>query len=380
MRILLYSYFACLILGVLGVVPVMAGTVPIYFIDILAGVSLLWVMIKLLMRQLALPPGQILTSFCIFTAVAALSLLLTPISVSSDERFISSLYLLRLIAYFCIFLLVHDSKDTIVLCRLRIVGVILAALGWIQYFFYPNLRNLEYLGWDPHLQRIFSTYLDPNYFGLILVLSIILWWFTLKNVPVVRALGIAFLFLTLLFTHSRSSYLTLGVVMSGYLLLSRRWMIVAIMLLSFIVAIVLLPQPAGEGGSLLRVFTLEARLENWRMGMEMVRDYPLLGVGFDTLRYAKASYLPETIDVSSSNSGAGLDNSFLFVAATTGLVGLTAFLLFVYRVFRYTDSLGKIVLVAILTHSLFQNSFFFPWIMAWMWMVLGAHRDAPLRK
>lgn len=381
MRILLYAFFACLIIGVLGVVPIESGNVPIYFIDILAGISLVYVIASRAWRSRSVskfPTGLLrrqsllAMTWMLFTTIAAFSLLFTPISLSSNERFISSLYLLRWIAYFSIFLLVNDQKDTRNIYRLRIVGIILAGLGWIQYFLYPNLRNLEYLGWDPHLERIFATYLDPNYFGLLMVLSIILWWITLGKVTAFRTVGVAVLFVTLLFTYSRSSYLALIGAIVGYELYTRRWMAVGIMLVPFVMAILLIPQPRGEGGKLLRLFTFEARLENWRMGMQIVRNYPLLGVGFNTLRYAKEPYLPQNSTVPANNSAAGLDNSFLFVAGATGLVGLIAFIIFLYSLFRYTDVLGKIVLIAVLIHSLFQNSFFFPWVMAWMWIVLGA--------
>lgn len=371
MIVLLYSFCIVLVAGVLGVVPIDSGNVPIYFIDILAGISLLAVFVRGRIQQTT-TTKRILLPFLLFTSIAFFSLLLSSIPLFSGEWFVSALYLLRWVAYFSIFLLVRDQNEVPVLCRLRIVGIILAMLGWMQYILYPNLRNLEYLGWDPHLQRIFSTYLDPNFFGLMMVLSIVLWWITLEKKRAIRMAGVAVLFVTLLFTYSRSSYLSLIGAVLTYSFYSRRWVLSGMLILAFVIAVFTIPKPSGEGGKILRLFTAEARLENWQTGMEIFRDHPVFGVGFNTLRYAKMEYLPEQKEIESSNSGAGLDNSFLFVAATTGAVGLAAFLFFIFSIFRQVDTLGKIVLVAVLVHSVFQNSFFFPWVLAWMWLVLGA--------
>lgn len=369
MHVLIYSFFICLVIGVVGVFPVRFGTVPVYFIDILAAVSLIYVSAERRFWGGFHPMDiGIAKTWMIFTAIAAVSLFLTPVSLSMGERFISSLYLLRWIAYTSLFFLARKAGSMTVLSGLRIASLVLALLGWIQYALYPDLRNLEYLGWDPHWQRIFATYLDPNYFGLLLVLSIIVWGVSWRGSLIG---GVLFLFITLLFTYSRSSYLALAIAMTAYSFFTRRWLVLVALIALFVIVAFFIPQPTGEGGRLFRVFTLEARMENWRTGIEIVKDHPLLGVGFNTLRYAKKNYASVTPDASMSNSGAGLDNSFLFVAATTGILGLASFFLFIYALFRQADLLGKTTLIAVLIHSLFQNSFFFPWSMAWIWMVVG---------
>ena len=48
-------------------------------------------------------------------------------------------------------------------------------------FVYPDLRNLWYLGWDPHYYRVFATLLDPNYVGILLVLTIFVWIYIWVN-------------------------------------------------------------------------------------------------------------------------------------------------------------------------------------------------------
>ena len=50
------------------------------------------------------------------------------------------------------------------------IGIFIVGLGFIQFLFYQSLRNLFYLGWDEHLYRMFSIFLDPNFAGAFFVL------------------------------------------------------------------------------------------------------------------------------------------------------------------------------------------------------------------
>ena len=81
--------------------------------------------------------------------------------------------------------------------------------------------------------------------------------------------------------------------------------------------IVILPRvSSGEGVKLERMSTVWARIASWKKAWEIFSDNPIIGVGFNTYRYAqKAS--PE------SHAGAGSDSSILLVMATTG-IGLRA--------------------------------------------------------
>ena len=76
------------------------------------------------------------------------------------------------------------------------------------------------------------------------------------------------------------------------------------------------------------------------------------------------------------DSCSGSDSSLLFVFATTGIVGL---MIFLYAGRVMFSSTGRAVygiafvssLVAVLIHSLFLNSLFYPWVMGWMGILLA---------
>ncbi len=107
------------------------------------------------------------------------------------------------------------------------VGVGLGLIGLIQFFMYPDLRNLMYLGWDPHYYRLFSTLLDPNYMGLLLVFTLLMGFgiFTKKHSVWIIA-GQLVTFVALLLTYSRSSFLALGAAIVVWTLIRKNWKLI----------------------------------------------------------------------------------------------------------------------------------------------------------
>lgn len=368
------------ILFVFGAVvrwPFSSSTIAVYPLDIAAGIlSLLW-LFKYRELKTLIKKQRLLQYGLTFITIAFVSLIFSPAKLSLNERLIASLYLLRFIAYMSIYLTVVSQKESKTLTTatlimfLSVVGVVLSLVGWLQYFFYPDLRNLYYLGWDPHHKRIFSTLLDPNFLGLILVLTLV----ALFALPSNRLTWFvrSFVFLTLAFTYSRSSFLALFGVGVFYALVKKNYLIILFVLLLLMITILALPRPAGVGVKLERTFSVKQRLETWRQGYKLFLSHPLLGVGFNTLRYTKrrAGFIQED----KNHAGAGVDNSFIFVAATTGFIGLTVYLLFLRQCFLNCSFFGRTSLIAIFLHAFFQNSLFFPWVMFWFWIIIGLGKN-----
>ncbi len=259
-------------------------------------------------------------------------------------------------------------------------------LGLIQYFWYPYLRNLSYLGWDPHLYRVFSTFLDPNFASIFFVLT--LWlgtylWFQNKQRWIV-GLGEILVFVALLLTYSRSGYLALVFGIATMAVCSKHAKQAIVIILLFIGMLFLLPHKEGEGVKLFRTVSTVARFGNWQRGVTLIKEAPLLGHGFNTLRYVqrKHGWVDDTQIV--SHAGAGLDNSMEFIWATTGILGLGIYLWLLARIFRMGKSvlqsvkfrqLGVVLIttmVSVIIHSQFSNSLFFPQIVMWVWILIAA--------
>ena len=359
--------------------PINLPPLNIYISDILVGILVCLLSLRYRKINLIIKNDKPAKILIVFLVIALISLILSPINLTLTERLISSLYIGRFTSYFgiylaCLFLVENDKNSRKNLLKyLSITGITFLVVGWLQYVLYPDLRNLSYLGWDPHYKRIFGLIFDPNYLGLILVF----YFFMLHTLNKLNPKGIFIQILCLVtigFTYSRSSFLAL---FSSLIFLAYKnknmlnYLGLSLILVFFIV---LLPRPGGAGVKLERIFSVKERILNWQYATQLVIKNPILGVGFNTLRYAKKNYKELPDDWLTSHSAAGIDNSFLFVAATTGFIGLSVYLYFIYVLFNNSGVLGKTVLIAVVIHSLFLNSLFFSYILIWFWVIIAVDR------
>src|ERR1700722_12473805 len=118
-----------------------------------------------------------LTWYYFFFPIAGLvSLLINSCWLNSHNLFTSFLYCLRWVSYLSVFfaILQFDQSFKKKITKFLIAdGLIILSIGYIQFFLYPHLRNLYYLGWDEHLYRMFSSFLDPNFVGTFFVLYLV---------------------------------------------------------------------------------------------------------------------------------------------------------------------------------------------------------------
>jgi O-antigen ligase len=112
------------------------------------------------------------------------------------------------------------------------------------------------------------------------------------------------------------------------------------------------------------------RLVSWSNTLSIIQDNLLLGVGFNTFRYAQKEYGLVDYSGYESHGASGSDSSLLFVLATTGIFGLMFFLGgFMQPLFKSKNLLLKTLIVSLLLESFFINSLFYPQILI-IWIVL----------
>lgn len=378
-----------LVLGQVVRIP-LGSVVAVTPIDIFAFVLIaLWTRrnLKIKRQKLISQPNKISLALVVFTAIGFFSLLVNSKHLIPEQFLVSFLYLVRFAFLAGIYFVVREFSEKTkwnLLSWLALAGVLIAVLGLIQYFLYPDLRNLYYAGWDEHLYRIFSTFLDPNFAGAFFVLVFILLLGLLfnreKKTDLFRLaviLGTILTLTALLLTYSRSAYLAFFISLSTLFILAKRvWLVVFLLL--FILGILLLPKNLpSEGVDLGRTASVLARQESTQKALIIIKDNPLLGVGFNAYRYAQMRY--GFLKDESAHSGAGTDNSFLFVLATTGIIGFMAYLYLWYQILSLAFQsrkliVPKIVIVSSFTlfvNSLFINSLFYESIMVWMWLLIG---------
>ena len=322
----------------------------LYFYDLILFIFILPHLLKWIRN---IPKHPVFKPFIIFSAVALLSLLVAPLlfPLTLVQFFTASLYLLRFFFVFSL-LFVKFSVDQKKLFYLSLFLIPIS--GLLQYLFLPDLRFFKGIGFDDHFYRLTFPFLDPNYVGAALSFIFLT---TLSVWSKKSSKTLLFLtFIALVLTFSRASYLCL---FSGLVFLfitsAKTRKILLPLSFVFVALVVLAPKPFGEGVNLLRTFSISSRLHNYQQGFELSLKNPLTGLGFNTL-----STHQNTVTDTISRSSAGLDNSFLFVLSTTGLLGLSAYLYLLYSLFRLKTNLFlKAGLVSLIVHSFFNNTLFY---------------------
>jgi putative inorganic carbon (hco3(-)) transporter len=377
----------------------LGSDVAITFLDVIVGLSSFVFLLLVLLKKQTFPNTSLTKPFLIFVCIAGLSLLINSIWLKPQQLFTAFLYLLRWTSYAFlpfIFMQFSEKSKKQMLSFLFLDGLIIILLGFLQYFFYPSLQNLYYLGWDEHVGRMFSVFFDPNFAGTIFVLYFILvsgalfhFWQKKRVKPSLFACVILALTLIAIFlTHSRSTLLMLLVSAIVFLILIRKKILLLLLLAIFgIILIIPPPRHYTENANLFRITSGLSRVEPALHALTIIQRNPVFGIGFNTYRYAQVRY-GFTLDKTyyPSHADAGVDNSLLFVGATTGIIGLIAYLYFwitvlktSYHSFHAYKGILPAVLIASIAGlfivSFFINALFYPACMVWIGILVGLVRE-----
>ncbi len=335
------------------------------------------------------PIGRLFVYFCAFASASLVvtALLHDPISLDRKQFFVSLMYIVRVVAYGQVAWLFSQHRSQIhkrrYLSILLISGMSKCLLGYVQYFLYGDLRNLYYAGWDEHVARMFGTVLDPNFMGALLVVAMAtlhVWQAEITSkmksahsqlLYTHVSMFIVLLSVGVVLTYSRGSYLmlmTYGLIVYGGRI-KKPARVLSILLVGIVlVVIVACTQTRSEGTNLLRTASIQSRITEYQQASVIIAHNPIRGVGFNAYRYAQQArhFLPDKTWVT-DHAGAGVPNAYLFVLATTGIVGfllcmkMGALLLIQLR--QYDEPYVFALVVALGVHALTENTFFYPFIM-----------------
>mgnify|MGYP003393801593 CR=1 FL=1 len=379
--------------GVLPGVNLLNG-VNVYFIDVLTCVLFVLLLLKFFKNKYLLR-NKLFNSVLLFVVSAFFSLLLNISNLALREFFVSLLYLLRFLAYSSLLilplLLTEKFRQSIPL-KIFVSGLFFTFFGYIQYFVYPNLRNLFYLGWDDHLYRFFGTTLDPNFAGAILVITFLLGMGHLfkenisKEKKSFYVASLVFIIPAIFLTYLRSSLIMFGVSIVVFLIILKKvkWLILVFCV--FVLGIVFIPKNlGGEGVNLLRTASIEARFESYSRAIHLFGSSPIYGVGFNAYRYAQIDAGFEIVNQEKNHAGAGVSNSWLFVLATTGMIGFVLFINFWFQVIKsiYKSKSNPVacsvisIIAGLFVHAMFENSVFYIFIMASVFLMIASFLSTP---
>jgi len=371
MTVLFFSLILLFPFGQLTKIPLGIPSVNLYLQDIIIALLvfswLAWHFLK--KEKFVLPP--LTKPIFGFACVAFISWALNIHHHSSEEIIIAFLYLLRWAAYAGVYFVVWEitSLFKYPIGQLLIGANFLSAVfGLVQYVFLPDTRFLYYSGWDEHYYRLIGTFLDPGFTGMIYVLTLILVIKKFWHKKSIFYPLFSLFYLALVLTYARSVYLAYLVAMAvvAWQKKSAKFFLVTFLLL--VLTLPLLPRPGGEGIRLERKTSVIARTTNWQKSLMIIKDHPILGIGFNFYRYVQRDYGFLGEDWQVSHAGAGADSSLLFVWATCGVVGFVFYLWLLLEMVRICPA----AILALVAHSFFNNSLFYPWIMLWMWILISS--------
>lgn len=376
---LIATILGVIVFGQLGRIPPLSGEIVV--IDLLVGLLFVgWIM-----RMLWIKERPVMTSFHMvwlaFLAITLIGLVGTPLLLDTGELARNGLYWVRLVMYSSVVWIIPSiittkEQGVAVLRWIATTGLILAVIGFIQLALYPDIGPLAKYGWDPHVGRLVSSFVDPNYLGGFFAIAL--------AVYLVRGLGaygkfpwieVALLLVATMATFSRSGYLAVGVVVLAFGL-RYSWKLLIIALCCIIPLALAVPRVRERvAGGFSIDATSQARIESWERALQVIGAFPFLGVGYNNYRDAQLE-LRILEGGKDSRAASGSDSSLLNVQATTGFVGagvfLAALILIGRRAQQYlrkTASVNQhaalaLILVgpAIFVHSFFVNSLFYPFI------------------
>lgn len=366
-RVTILSFFLLLVLGQIpGLFIQLNYNIPfrIHLVDIWACIVAIYVIFKIFNKKLLLPKK--ITPLLEFGIIGFVSTIFVSYAYVFNIKIENILFALRILAYIFVFVYFatqkNNKKDTEKLALAS--TLVLSMFGFIQYFTHPDTRWLAGLGWDDHYYRLIGTFFDPAFLGIIFVLGLII---AMKHRT---KWGVITLTCALALTYSRASWLALFVTLTIFIIKQYRIRISLIAGLLLLISIFLLPTPGGEGVNLYRTNSIEQKYDNSKQAMSLIMKSPLIGWGSGNLCEAKMQLGFDT----PTNSCRGLDNSFLFILASSGLLGAIFFVRFIYNLKMNSMPVWLMVsLVSVLVHSMFTNTLFYPFVMGWLAIILGVN-------
>jgi len=343
-------------------------------LDFIVGLAALYTIVR------KLSPSKAYKHLGAFLLFASFSWTISIFIFRQIEVLYGLLYLARLTAYYFFGIYVwnfakkgNDRKRLLTDCLLA-MSAVSAILGWIQFFTVPDIKPLFRLGWDMHLFRLVGTFLDPTFLGLIIVFGLLASIIRLLETKNNKYLAIIlFLLASLAFTYSRASYLALFAglfIIAWYKNILRKIIIFMVILTPLLL---LLPTSQNHSIKLFRTFSAVAKIDNYKTTLQIFSRSPVLGVGYNNMCIAYQKYIGVQAFVSHACSGS--DSSLLFILTTTGIAGFMVFMSSIGKIIKSLQKSPYPVLLtsasaALLVHSLFSNSMFYPWIMGYMVILL----------
>ena len=247
-----------------------------------------------------------------------------------------------------------------------------------QYILLPDLRFLQQYGWDPHMYRAVGTIFDPPVVGSILGLlwlSFLMTHATIFVIPAKAGIPKKFLnkhvylfgiftFASIIFLYSRSTYISLLLVTSVYLISHRKYLYTGLFALMTVLSIynaplTIPPRINLESAKIGRISTATSRMTEIREGIRAWSTSPFVGIGYNRVSEYKRHLNAKSTTTVSNHADSAFHSFWVTQLATTGVIGVTLLLVSMLLLIRWRIELFYPVLwVSII--GVFDNVVFHP--------------------
>jgi len=334
---------------------------------LLLGFLLIWILGKRVSADALKPVKFPLIGFILAICASILFSVDKIVSLQESYKYATALLL------FCIGLsLGTKERGRLIVCILG-AGLLISTLAIYQYFWgfkhvldymakhgLSDAFALDYVG----RQRVFFPFATPNILGGYIAMLIPLALINKKTLWIILPLGLA-----LILTKSLGAIaaLTLGVIF--YLFLQgkvRKKQAIFIFIMLVIFSGVLILRLTAQKAHLHPGFSAFMRIGYWKDTLEIIKTYPLFGVGLGNFNLTHSRYA---------------HNSYLQLAAEIGIPGLLAFFWLIGSIlivkFKNCSDRNYLVgliasAVVFLLHNFVDFTFFLPEVVLIWWVILGA--------
>ena len=333
------------------------------------GGMIILVLFRLILNKDVYKPEKMM--FYLFGLLVLVFMIVSVFSIDPANSFSNSRRVLLYAGFFVTIIFIKDLKQLkIILTVFFIFTAFISTIELIRYFIEFFSQNkipiyelrIEFYGYP-------ITNGEIKMVILLLIVTLIFtkekfvfnkFWLVLISIPV---------FLSLFFTNSRNAFLGLftGLVIIGFL--KNKYFLIALVVI-VILFLLFAPFPIKERALSIVDFnhpSIKARFIMWDVGLKIIRDYPILGIGDTDIIKVYTHYKK----IEFHGEGSHLHNNFFQVAATLGLTGLAVWLalmiyLFVRQIKIYfrtkSDSLlNSLAVASIVSMAAFQVSGLTEW-------------------
>ena len=316
----------------------------------MTNISMLVVLVVFLLRKALVREPLIRTSSTFWVLLVFLAVSLA--SIAGSTAVLSSLRgIVKYLKYFTLFLVltdtVRDEKTLKAVAAGALAGLLLVSVdGVFQYITgrdflrgFPLPYSADYL-FDGTFPRIKASMHNPNdlasYLVAVLPLAVCMaLYFPAKKIRGLMVLAALPAFFVIFNTFSRGAAFGVAAALILFSLARKDVKPVLLMVIAVLFFMAFAPPQILEwSAGRLNLYDLlveeGGRRMHWQTAVNMIKAHPLLGVGINTFSLNYSAYSPP----GDTFGGWYAHNSYLQIAAETGLTGLAAFFLIAGDVMR----------------------------------------------